>query len=41
MLILMPTKKAEDWRSGLADPKKQWKPGRSAKLMADTLGAAV
>jgi len=36
MLILMPTKKAEDWRSGLADPRKQWKAGRSAKLMADT-----
>ncbi len=35
MLILTPTKGTEDWRVLLADPAKQWKDGRSAKLMAE------
>ena len=36
MLILRPTEKAKHWRKLLADPVKQWKDGRSAKLMATT-----
>ncbi len=36
MLILTPSKGPEDWRDLLPDRDKQWKDGRSAKLMAET-----
>lgn len=32
--ILIPTKSAEDWRSLLAEPDKQWRTGFSAKTLA-------
>ena len=32
--IFIPTKSADDWRSLLADPKKHWRTGYSAKTLA-------
>ena len=32
---LKPTQSAEDWKAFLAQPEKHWKPGRSAKMLAE------
>lgn len=34
MIFYMPTKSADDWKYGLAEPEKQWKPGYSAYALA-------
>jgi len=33
--IFVPTRHPEDWRLGLAEPEKQWKPGYSAQTLAE------
>jgi len=40
MAFYIPTRKLDDWRKLLASPRKQWKPGRSAKLCAETWSTA-
>lgn len=32
--LFVPTKDAEDWRTGLADPDRQWRKGKSAYELA-------
>lgn len=38
--IYIPTDNAEDWKGFLADPKKQWRTGFSAKTLAHCWQAA-
>lgn len=39
--ILIPTKSITDWQSLLAEPEKQWRPGYSAKLTAQSWENAI